>query len=464
MSKLYVFGIGGTGSRVLRSLTMLLASGVECEANTIVPIIIDPDDSAANLTEAVESMKKYSAVRQKLDFTQPVENQFFRTELKETVINYRLPLKNTQNDTFAQYIGLETMPTASKALMKMLYSDKNLASDMKVGFKGNPNIGSIVLNQFAQSQELKQFANDFQQNDKIFIVSSIFGGTGASGFPLLLKTLRSNNTLPNFALINSANIGAITVLPYFNVQQDSSSTIDSATFISKTKSALSYYDRNISGNNSIDYLYYIGDDITATYQNVEGGVGQKNAPHIVEMLSALAILDFAKMNKPATTVHKEYGIDKNSNQVIFSDFGMNSQNLLKAPLTQFLLFTKYMQVEREKEYKHQPWAIDNNFDRTFFESQYIQDVKFLQDGYVDWLTQMINNKRSFRPFVLDAPELFKMVNGIEPRSMKCLSSNYALVDNMLNKQKTVKAASPEQRFMCLFYDATKQLVKHKFNF
>ena len=293
---------------------------------------------------------------------------------------------------------------------------------------------------------------------------------------MLLKTLRSNDKLPNFALINSANIGALTVLPYFNVQQDSSSTIDSATFISKTKSALAYYDRNISGNNSVDYLYYIGDNITATYQNVEGGVGQKNAPHIVEMLSALAILDFAKMNKPAKTVHiinnankipavhKEYGIEKNSNQVIFSDFGINSQNLLKAPLTQFLLFTKYMQVEREKEYKHQPWAIDNNFDRTFFESQYIQDITFLQEGYIDWLTQMINNQRSFRPFVLDAPELFKMVNGIEPRSMKCLSSNYALVDNQLNKQKTVKAASQEQRFMCLFYDATKQLVKHKLNF
>ena len=29
MAKLYIFGIGGTGSRVLRSLTMLLAAGVD---------------------------------------------------------------------------------------------------------------------------------------------------------------------------------------------------------------------------------------------------------------------------------------------------------------------------------------------------------------------------------------------------------------------------------------------------
>ena len=58
---------------------------------------------------------------------------------------------------------------------------------MKVGFKGNPNIGSIVLNQFTRSNEYKEFAQSFNDGDAIFIINSIFGGTGASGFPLLLK-------------------------------------------------------------------------------------------------------------------------------------------------------------------------------------------------------------------------------------------------------------------------------------
>ena len=58
MSKLYVFGIGGTGSRVLRSLTMLLASGVECKSDKIVPIIIDPDDSGADKTRTIDLMNQ----------------------------------------------------------------------------------------------------------------------------------------------------------------------------------------------------------------------------------------------------------------------------------------------------------------------------------------------------------------------------------------------------------------------
>jgi len=50
MAKLYVFGIGGTGSRVLKSLTMLLAAGVDCGVDTIVPIIVDRDLSNRDLT------------------------------------------------------------------------------------------------------------------------------------------------------------------------------------------------------------------------------------------------------------------------------------------------------------------------------------------------------------------------------------------------------------------------------
>ena len=143
----------------------------------------------------------------------------------------------------------------NKALTKMLFSEKNLQSSMDVGFRGNPNIGSVVLNQIVDSEDFVNFANSFQSGDKIFIISSIFGGTGASGFPLLLKTLRIGKSFPNFSIINQANIGALTVLPYFKLNPDNKSEIDSSTFISKTKSALAYYEDDIVKNGSINSLY-----------------------------------------------------------------------------------------------------------------------------------------------------------------------------------------------------------------
>ena len=60
MAKLYVFGIGGTGARVLRSFTMMMAAGVNIGADEIVPIIIDPDASNADLTRTVALMNTYS--------------------------------------------------------------------------------------------------------------------------------------------------------------------------------------------------------------------------------------------------------------------------------------------------------------------------------------------------------------------------------------------------------------------
>ena len=57
MGKLFLFGIGGTVSRVLRSLTMLLASGVKIDADEIVPIIIDADHANKDLTRTIELIK-----------------------------------------------------------------------------------------------------------------------------------------------------------------------------------------------------------------------------------------------------------------------------------------------------------------------------------------------------------------------------------------------------------------------
>ena len=254
MAKIFIFGIGGTGSRVLRSLTMMLASGVKFGADEIVPIIIDPDAANADLTRTVSLLNNYSSIRQTLNFSGENQSNFFRTEIEQILPNFTLRINDTDDKSFQQFIGYASMSKANKALAKMLFSDKNLQSSMEVGFKGNPNIGSVVLNQIAHSTDFEDFANAFSDGDRIFIISSIFGGTGASGFPLLLKTLRKGTDFPNHDLINKATIGAVTILPYFKLQQDDESEIDSSTFISKTKSALAYYENNISKNGSIDAL------------------------------------------------------------------------------------------------------------------------------------------------------------------------------------------------------------------
>ena len=289
--RLFIFGIGGTGSRVIKALTMLLAAGVDAEAEDIIPIIIDPHLFNEDLRRTVKLLGEYQTINAKLSEGKPCTG-FFQTRirtLKDLVPeanlqnNFAFNLQNVQNEQFREYINLKGMDESNRALMSLLFSTKNLDTEMDIGFIGNPNIGSVVLNQFKDSEEFKHFASKYAQNDRIFIISSIFGGTGAAGFPLILKNIREAKIKGvDNDFLKRAAVGAVTVLPYFGVQPGEG-LIDKATFIAKTNAALSYYENNVSGNGSVNALYYVGDEMKNDYKNDDGVVqdiakGTNHAP------------------------------------------------------------------------------------------------------------------------------------------------------------------------------------------
>lgn len=487
--KLYVFGIGGTGSRVIKSLVMLASSGVNINADAIVPIIVDPDFANADVTRAIEQIKTYAAIREKLVFNDVANNIFFGINVENVVYDYRLALKDTKNKKFREFIEFSTLSKENQALASMLFSEANLEADMEVGFKGNPNIGSVVLNQFTDSQDFIDFAAAFKPGDRIFIISSIFGGTGASGFPLLLKNLRGlNPTIPNSDAIQHAPIGAITVLPYFAVKPDEESSINSSTFIGKTKAALQYYEKNVNGNkSSVNVLYYIGDERTKQYENEEGGTDQRNNAHIVELAAAMSIIDFASIQNDDPTLiceeddnakiyapnpeFKEFGIENDVQEVLFGNLTQDSRSILCTPMTQFVLFSKYIK-EHLQSISSQPWAKDNKFDDAFLKSSFANNIKKHIKSYIEWLDEMADNDRAFKPYKLmvGGSNLYSIVDGVKPGSIKALwafnKSGYDLFDAALNEEHTSlsKNLTLEQKFTELFYNVTMRLVEKKYKF
>lgn len=463
MAKLYVFGIGGTGARVLRSFTMMMAAGVNIGTDEIVPIIIDPDASNADLTRTVALMNNYRAINSALSFTQNNESIFFRKELSQILADYTLRINDTDDKTFQQFIDLPSMDKASQAMMRMLFSEKNLGSSMDVGFKGNPNIGSIVLNQIVDSNDFQDFANNFRAGDKIFIISSIFGGTGASGFPLLLKTLRTGTNFPNNSLINNAEIGAITILPYFKLKNDDESEIDSSTFISKTKSALAYYENNISKNNSINALYFLGDDVTNTYENHEGGSAQQNDAHLVEFLAATAIVDFSN-KQYATTSNKELGLKDITGSVTFDSFYDKQKRLLYAPLTKFMIMANCLNYKFDY-YSSKDFNANNDHFKGLYDSSFMSELQDLTAHFIEWLGEMKRNKRSLDLFNLNTKDKpFEVVTGVKPKKIASLKSDYDLVTDRLNSAiKKCHSKEDNDKFLEMFFIATTKLFNDKFN-
>lgn len=461
--KLYIFGIGGTGSRVLKALTLLFASGAKLENDfsMVIPIIIDPDTSNGDLNRTKDILRLYQEIRNQVD--QP--NDFYAQEIKtineltteSSVVNpdyFQFKLKDIDQNTFSQYIGFDSLSDDfrnskdDKNFVRLLYSEKNLKSNLDVGFKGNPNMGSIVLNQFTNSDDFTKFGETFNDGDAIFIINSIFGGTGAAGFPLLLKNLKGNTTLPGHARISIAPIGGITYLPYFSLNKQDE--INAESFEEKTKIAIEYYNRTIISQNKINTLYFIGNKGNTNYEEYAvGGKDQKNKAHFLELAGALAIFDFCKKINEITntTTIKEFGIENKTEIISFNDLNIENVKQLSSHLTKFKLYTEYLNKGLPKALNVSRWTKSNIkfiinsrkqalLDKNYFNSvEYKTQIQAYNNYFDEWLKEMKENKPSFSPFdEITWENALEIVKGQIPKGNNSFKSidveNCLLTDNI----------------------------------
>lgn len=401
MNEVYVLAIGGSGARVLRSLVMLLAAGVEPNAK-IIPLIIDPDSGAGNLSQTIELLKLYTQIREEAQVDNADPLVTFSTPIEMLPgAGYQVQLDQIAGTKFREYIDLGVaMSGSSQALLRSLFSKENLDLEMTIGFKGNPNIGSIVLGQFEGSDAYKRFFSELQKGDikkkSIFIISSIFGGTGASGFPSLLKSLRSSTTL-----VSQMRMGALSLLPYFNLENNASSAIDSATFYAKTRAALSYYTENIIKNADIDDFYFIGDKSPNSYSNSDGGQTQRNQAHLVELAGALSIIHFARLGseRPTSSVGTmyEFGLDKPVSDAIgFKTLGDTTERELAVPLTALYLMHRFLE-EADIFTDKDPWL--KEIQANPGDGSFIDDINRFLELYKEWLQELGgHSSHGFKPF------------------------------------------------------------------
>lgn len=444
MRRVFVFAIGGTGSRVLRSLSMLLAAGIKGMDSDLelVPIIIDYDVVNGDKTIATDCLEKYCSIHK--DIIKKVEHDlFFMTgvsKLKDVATPggqtgvgiassnfdvYFGPV--TTNCTFADEIQYDLMTgnmDLTHSLLEALYNDlpaidlnqqenkeTELNLNLKKGFKGNPNIGSVVFDSLKDTEEFKHFRNVFDPaTDKVFIISSIFGGTGSSGFPQIVNSIRLGN-MPN--LVNAC-IGAVIVLPYFKIH-NAGGAIDSNNFNSKTKAALSFYET--SGlNNQLNSIYYIGDSATTQLADNDGGVNQKNNAHIVELLSALSIIDFCKRDNAHGEAY-EYGLKSNQTTLNLSNIYDECLHDYFDYLTRFAYMVKYyrdvLQGKRSRIASNEAFFAGLQLGAKINGAQLKCFESFIEYFEI-WLKELELNAHQFIPYVLDSSQKLTKVLSHKP--------------------------------------------------
>lgn len=510
--RLFLFLVGGTGSRVMRPLIMQLAAGVHPVDEQglpmpleIVPIIVDPHKANEDLKRTDNLMRWYKQLRRSLYGEKVnVAKGFFSVKissLSDILPNgsnlsdsFLFNLAGIESKQFQDFLSYSTLDTANQALVSILFSEDQLKTKMDIGFVGSPNIGSVALNEFKDSEEFKQFSNVFQKNDRIFVVSSIFGGTGAAGYPVIVKNIRNaanNPNINNRGDLRDAKIGALTVLPYFNVQQDPDSPISRADFISKTKSALYYYHDNLTGlrrdgkdlnMSKVNACYYLGDEVPSNpYFNDPGGNGQRNDAHVVEYVGALSILDFLQIpdsqlqtenGNALSPIFKEYGLANDKTDLTLKDFGLTTRIEVNKQLCKWHLTYLYIQNQLANDigrgYTEDKPELAKGFLATTFFKTLTSDF---YGGYLTWLGEMGHNQRAFRPFNVGTDKMADSLNGIASRSgffksaldYKNLLSALNKESQAATKQNRFQNGSPALKLMSLLDTVLDKLVDEKFD-
>ena len=433
--KLYVFAIGGTGSRVLHSLTMLLASGMKVNAEKIIPMIIDTDINNGDVEKCRKTIKTYNDIHEAMHSgasNDATQRQFFNTQI---MAPKELNISGTDYGTLREMVNYNSFSAngygKTKGLFDLLYSNDNKDMPLEKGFLGNPNVGSVVLKNVVESSEFKEFTQDFKENDRIFVISSIFGGTGAAGFPLLMNVFRNENSgMNNKTYINNAIIGGVSVLPYFQVDVEKYNTgesaINSSTFITKTKAALSYYNRNLK--QLVNAMFYVGDTRQSNYENFDGGIEQKNPANFIELTAATSILEFLDYESSAGTKQDlsqaskffEYGLSEDSAIIHLKHIGYN-QNTKQ--LLGFHHFNLYVSNYLENALKDDKltWRNELKLPNDYHRQAFVKNLKeFTGVYYYRWLFELSQDKhdRKFLPFdlsiITNTNELKKDISGSVP--------------------------------------------------
>lgn len=436
MSTLYAFCIGGTGALCLESLVHLCATGQG--PKKLVPVMMDPDSNNANVLRTMSVINSYRDIRARLD---PGYNSgFFSTEIEvaENTLVWS-PVTRARAQTLSEAVRLTAMEGPLRDLTQMLFSQAQLDQQLDQGFRGNPAIGSVLM----QAIETEPFFANITSKIKnepassVFLFGSVFGGTGASGFPVIAHLIR--------AAAPQARIGGALVLPYFSIGQPSSEEAaadalhpESAQFLVNAAGALPFYARETMAFSS---LYYLGDELSMHRERgySAGGPSQNNASHVIELLAALAARHFAA---PGGMEHPAYYLSVHDRDLGWRDLpGLDAERL--NAFTSFGIFfhdyfAKLLETnlnELEKDAFMQSWVASLELPKSFFRDHKDDIVRintYLQ-RYFRWLTELHSSTVALDLYHTDfgidryqrhfAPPRRKImgVTTKEPASMKSIS-------------------------------------------
>ncbi len=393
----YVIGIGGTGAKIIESLVHLTSAGLMPSGDLNI-LFVDPDEANGILERARVTIKSYINCHE----IQRGDIELFRTKISTFNPDFWSPLAGHSNPRLDNFLLYNTLPRSAAALFDVLYSDEEKTTELNMGFRGHPSIGSAIMastvnsgtsNPWSDFMQRVRNEHDKGEMVKIFFCGSIFGGTGASGFPTIARLIR--NELKEF---KNVKLGGSLILPYFSFTSGACTDLraSSDNFQMNTQVALKYYHQQ----NAVDVfnsIYLIGDESRASVEFHLGGKEQNNDPHFVELYGALAGIDFFKIDQSDKRECVMIARDQ-SNSMEWNDLPLEIDDKKKIEqVTRFAFAFLHVYLPKINDIKKHgkewtaPWYIDL-FDRSGVSTKDSNNkLEYLEDyckKFLTWLAHI----------------------------------------------------------------------------
>lgn len=369
--KCFCYCIGGTGARIAEVAAHLCAMNLVNDEREITFIIVDKDQNCGGTAQAKEVIGRIEKISQiegsntgaclcKSRLTKPDANPWDFTNALASIAS-----NNDGNASLEDALGQNG--TDDGILFDAFYSDSEQISKTSEGFYGHPTIGALMFKYMMKNAN----GNDIAQpvinslsgtadTAKVFIIGSVFGGTGASVFSNLAAHIRDKSSVMN-NINNRLIISGVLLLPYFSFSNNrDNNIIDETEFYAKSKTALEQYGndphlirRRVDSDNSFDTLYICGQNpLHKVGEYSIGGESQKNHFDLVDLVSAYAMVSFfnedfmrAGTNQiDAGKIGKiyEYRLNKNRNESLQNVESTVLPDSLALNLRKMLLFSAFV--------------------------------------------------------------------------------------------------------------------------
>ncbi len=413
----YIIGIGGTGMRCLESFIHLCAAGM-MDQEEINLLLLDTDFNNGNksrtrdLIDTYISLRNVAPNRDEPECANAVPESLFSAKLN---LYEFYPHYQGSSSTFTKicdYDGNVPIETrrSNDDLAGLFFDDNTRNFDLEHGYRAQTHIGSYlmfheIVNHIRRVKSgaeekkdrglysfLEKLTSD--QDGKVFILGSIFGGTGASSIPIIPRALQAASIeLGAGVALSVIKFGTTLLSNYFSFpspgdaqEQRDRVVANAQRFALNSQAALMFYEGDRTVQDTYQRLYLLGwPDSAHDYgkeqtgsETLTGGKSQTNSSHVIELMAAFAAHDFfrqAKAGKVEETDHQWFyrsvAQQNGAFQYEFADFaGEDAAGTFKQKLT--ALFGLALMVQ-------------NDFDgssEALYQSLYRGDAQKLMDEHL----------------------------------------------------------------------------------